>query len=496
VTYILGTSQPSRSHYYRDTSGYDIVADKLIYLGSKGLFTTRQGLTIVYLSGLEDIKDQNPKSDGDTAESTKFTLSDVENLDNIFEKRKKSSTNCVDILITNQWPKYIEKSSGVKLDDGNNSMKFGSELIAYLAVKLQPRYHFSGLQNIFFERLPYRNHEMLVDKATNLTRFLGLAKVNKSNKPKYLYAFNLTPASKMTNKELAQSNAPKSTDSPYKQNIIINKEDMKRKALDSDEDEEESEGGFFYDAGHIKKMNAINERAMTIKKKKLEEREMKKDEPCWFCLGGTKVERHYIVSVGDKCYLAYAKGALNQDNLLIIPIDHVQSTVHADEALLEEINKYKWALQKYFKSKNGCVLFYERNFRTKHMQIQVFALRADKSYLLKDAFMSSAKTQNVHLNEIPQFTNLKQVIEKKHPFYYLELPSDEESEEKFICDRYLAEIRGGGFPLNFGRNVVASEILLNLPEREDWRECALPLEDEKKMSIEFRNAFKPFDPSS
>ena len=65
--------------------------------------------------------------------------------------------------------------------------------------------------------------------------------------------------------------------------------------------------------------------------------------------------------------------------------------------------------------------------------------------------MSSAKTQNVHLNEIPQFTNLKQVIEKKHPFYYLELPSDEQSEEKFIYDRYLAEIRGGGFPINFGR---------------------------------------------
>ena len=63
---------------------------------------------------------------------------------------------------------------------------------------------------------------------------------------------------------------------------------------------------------------------------------------------------------------------------MIIPIDHVQSSVHADEALLDEINKYKFALQKYFKSKKGCVLFYERNFRTQHMQIQVFAMRNDK----------------------------------------------------------------------------------------------------------------------
>jgi hypothetical protein len=72
----------------------------------------------------------------------------------------------------------------LKKDGNQNSIKFGSEMISYLAVKLQPRYHFSALQNMFFERFPYRNHEMLAEKPTNLTRFLGLAKVNKSNKPK------------------------------------------------------------------------------------------------------------------------------------------------------------------------------------------------------------------------------------------------------------------------------------------------------------------------
>ena len=69
--------------------------------------------------------------------------------------------------------------------------------------------------------------------------------------------------------------------------------------------------------------------------------------------------------------MAYAKGAINKDHLLIIPIDHIQSTVHADDKLMDEINKYKLALKKYFKSRNKCVLFYERNFRTKHLQIQV-----------------------------------------------------------------------------------------------------------------------------
>ena len=33
LTYILGTNISSRSHYFRDSSGYDLIADKLIYLG-------------------------------------------------------------------------------------------------------------------------------------------------------------------------------------------------------------------------------------------------------------------------------------------------------------------------------------------------------------------------------------------------------------------------------------------------------------------------------
>lgn len=74
--------------------------------------------------------------------------------------------------------------------------------------------------------------------------------------------------------------------------------------------------------------------------------------------------------------------------------------------------------------------------------------------MLKDAFFSIAKKQDVHLNEIPQFTNLKQVLGQNQSFYYLELPNEDEKtddENKFVFDRYLSEIRSYNFPLNFGR---------------------------------------------
>ena len=64
--------------------------------------------------------------------------------------------------------------------------------------------------------------------------------------------------------------------------------------------------------------------------------------------------------------------------------------------------------------------------------------------------MSMAKEENVNLNEIPDFTNLKQVLDSNQPFYYLEIPS-EDAEKCFSHVRYLCEIRGNHFPMNFGR---------------------------------------------
>lgn len=110
--------------------------------------------------------------------------------------------------------------------------------------------------------------------------------------------------------------------------------------------------------------------------------------------------------------------------------------------------------------------------------------------------MSIAKEQEIHLNEIPQFTNLKQVFSENQPYFYLELPTeDAKPDEDATFDRYLSEIRGyGSFPINFGRDVIASELLLNMPERVDWKDCVKPQDEEKAMSVEFRNSFKSFDP--
>lgn len=467
----------------------------------------------MYLSGVEEKREtfkKLKKSPTDTGTSTsnndlvEFDLKDIEGLINNVDKINPGE--CIDILLTNQWPMHVESLSNQTLENKQDSEKFGSELISHLALKLKPRYHFSASQNLFFERIPYRNHQILAEKEKHMTRFLALAKVNKSNKPKFLYAFNLTPANKMNYVDMVrQTVSTVSSNNPYSNELNVKNDDGSKYYAEHDV---QPSLQYFYDAEYIEKMNQLQEMEMLKHKRRMEASKNKELEPCWFCLGGTKIERQYIVSVGDKCYLAYAKGAINKDHLLIIPIDHVQSTIHAEEKLLEDINKYKLALKNYFQSKNKCVVFYERNFRTKHMQIQVYAIHIDKCYLLKDAFMSAAKEQDVRLNEIPEFTNLKQILSPNQPFYYLEIPNEDDDDDRNSSSaskskltksvgvtRYLCEVRGSHFPINFGRDVMACELLLNCPDRIDWKECVMTPEEEKQMSVEFRTNFKKFDPS-
>ena len=57
--------------------------------------------------------------------------------------------------------------------------------------------------------------------------------------------------------------------------------------------------------------------------------------PCWFCLSSPEVEKHLVVSVGTQVYVALAKGGLNKQHVLILPIGHFQSLVTCSEEVIE-----------------------------------------------------------------------------------------------------------------------------------------------------------------
>lgn len=95
---------------------------------------------------------------------------------------------------------------------------------------------------------------------------------------------------------------------------------------------------------------------------------------CWFCLSSPEVEKHLVISVGDSVYLALAKGGLVDEHLLIIPTEHHQCTLSLPGNVTGEINKFKSALVKYFKEEDKVPIFFERNFKTSHCQINVIPI--------------------------------------------------------------------------------------------------------------------------
>ena len=49
------------------------------------------------------------------------------------------------------------------------------------------------------------------------------------------------------------------------------------------------------------------------------------------------------------------------------------------------------------------------------------------------------------------------------------------------------------FPLQFGREVMADEKLLDMMERVDWKACSVTRDEEVDMTKDMRNMFSPFD---
>lgn len=205
--------------------------------------------------------------------------------------------------------------------------------------------------------------------------------------------------------------------------------------------------------------------------------------PCWFCLGSPEVEKHLVVSVGDDSYVALAKGGLVPDHVLICPIAHFESTVKLTEEVLMEIEKYKRALRKLFHSEGKSCVIFERNFYTQHLQLQVIPIPRTDVEELKDIFREHGDSSSLAMRDVAANTELKQVVSIGAPYFVVEFDNEER-----LLHRVSLKM-----PLQFGREVVASPSLLNLPDRVNWKDCKVSEDEEKKMAATFRKKFQPYD---
>ncbi|KAL7867567.1 hypothetical protein SRHO_G00089510 [Serrasalmus rhombeus] len=477
-TYVLGATSQETVKYFPSSDGCEL-AENIVCLGRRGIFTGASGLQIAYVSGREAQQEPAP--------AHCFTAKDLTSL--LTPLVSSSKFKGVDILLTSQWPRGVWQY-------GNNpeiDTKFcGVSSIANLAEQLKPRYHFAALEGVHYERLPYRNHVVLQENAQHVSRFIALATVNNPAKKKYLYAFNIVPMKCMDAVELVKQ--PQDvTENPYRKPL---KEGKKYKPPPSAVDEEEPVSQFFFDLGQKKQQHHRHQQNQGAGRKRQSEgdgssqpKQPRKPPqptgPCWFCLASPEVEKHLVISIGTHCYMAMAKGCLTPDHVLLLPIGHYQSVVDLPSDVVEELENYKSAIRKFHKSCGRRCILFERNYRSQHLQLQVVPVPMERCSTedIKEAFMVQAQEQQMELMEIPEHTDLKQIAPPGTPYFYVELDTGE---------KLFYRIKKN-FPLQFGREVLASEAVLNIPTRSDWRDCKNSREEEEALTKQVRSDFQPFD---
>ncbi len=89
------------------------------------------------------------------------------------------------------------------------------------------------------------------------------------------------------------------------------------------------------------------------------------------------------------------------------------------EEVAEEISKFQSALRKCFKKSGQSVVFFERNYKQHHMQLQAvpLALEADP----KPVFLDVAESQGLEMTEVPEHARLDQMAQPGTPYFYAEM---------------------------------------------------------------------------
>merc|ERR1712243_422454 len=125
------------------------------------------------------------------------------------------------------------------------------------------------------------------------------------------------------------------------------------------------------------------------------------------------------------------------------------------------MGKYKECLKKAFKEDGESVVFFERNYRSNHLQIQVVPVPSEiSSDDVKNSYFGLARNHKdkfgkpnpLDLAEIPKRTEIHQMIPQGIPYFHAELPDG---------SRLLQRIQGF-FPLQFGREAMCLKRVLDL----------------------------------
>ncbi|XP_028774214.1 zinc finger CCCH domain-containing protein 64 isoform X2 [Neltuma alba] len=407
------------------------VCDNLYWLKGSGKFTIL-GLSVVYLSGRQSL---------DVQQFGVYSQDDVDALRAIAEE-----PGIVDLFLTNEWPSGVTNRANVSDIPAGLSDSMGSDsIIAELVGEIKPRYHIAGSKGIYYAREPYSNIE-----AVHVTRFIGLATVGNKDKQKFIHAISPTPASTMSSTEIAVKTT-NTTESPY---AFVEKraspKDTAKRSSDSVSDSQywrydvsqkrQKHGAGdgdklcfkFLSSGSCPRGEKCNFRhdldareqyirgvcfdflnkgkcergpdcnfkhsmqdegdSYAEKRPRSQNSSSNRSNECWFCLSSPNVESHLIASIGENYYCALPKGPLVEDHVLLIPVEHLSSTLSLSTESELELSKFQNSLRMYHKNQGKQVIFFEWvSKRSSHANLQVVPIPTSKTTLVEKIFNLGAE---------------------------------------------------------------------------------------------------------
>ncbi|RZB71822.1 zinc finger CCCH domain-containing protein 64-like isoform X1 [Glycine soja] len=502
------------------------VCHNLYWLKGSGKFSLF-GLSVAYLSGRKSSSAQQFGT---------YTEDDVDALRAIAEE-----PGIVDLFLTNEWPSGVtNRAADSDIPAGLSDAAGGDSTVSELVQEIKPRYHIAGTKGIYYAREPYSN----VD-AVHVTRFIGLASVGNKDKQKFIHAISPTPASTMSSTEIAMKTT-NTTLSPYTyEEKRTSPMDSTKRSSDSISDPQYwrydvSQKRQKHEAGHGDKLcfkfvssgscprgekcnfrhdTDAREQCMRgvcfdfLNKGKCERgpdcnfKHSLQDEggrlpsrrpgsgrskECWFCLSSPNVESHLIISIGENYYLALAKGPLVEDHVLIIPVEHMPSTLSMSSESEIELSRFQNSLKSYCKSQEKEVIFFEWvSVRGTHANLQAIPIPSSKAIMAEKIFNLAAQKLRFEfvtkkfdsISDGRKF--LKAQIDGDSSLFYAQIPGGT------ILLHHVEEKEK--FPAQFGREVLAG--LLNMADNADWRNRKHSKDEEMKIVEVFKSRFQEYDPN-
>jgi len=212
---------------------------------------------------------------------------------------------------------------------------------------------------------------------------------------------------------------------------------------------------------------------------------------CWFCLDNPEADKSLLVHETAHSYLVLDKGPIDNHHFLIVPQEHLESSLHLSDECLQDMQFIEAKLQEFYKEEGKAYIRFERYFKlnkkVSHMMINYVAFPHGMYPAVFEMFELFCRTTQMNFVELNDEKGmLKQHAATGEYFIDLKFANPVEGEHKHLAC-ILTEAMSSNLGPGFMRDFVCQ--VLNRPEKVNWKNCLRPKEQEEFLIHRMKKLF-------